>query len=100
MFLLSCQEVEPVLQALVGKILEQAMLEVMQDEERANLQKHQEHYNTAMKKVACTKFTQNYMVGMFDEVLDKTKTVNEVRTAIETDILPALLSDCSQMANF
>lgn len=34
-------EAEPILEVLVGKILEQSMMEVMEEDEIANLQLHQ-----------------------------------------------------------
>lgn len=34
-------EVEPILEVLVGKILEQSMMEIMEEDELANLQLHQ-----------------------------------------------------------
>lgn len=37
-------EVEPILEVLVGKTLEQALMEVMEEEELAALKKHQEEY--------------------------------------------------------
>ena len=37
-------EVEPVLEVLVGKTLEQSMMEVMEEEELANMRAHQEHF--------------------------------------------------------
>jgi len=37
-------EVEPILEVLVGKTLEQSMMEVMEEEELANMRTHQEHF--------------------------------------------------------
>ena len=37
-------EVEPILEVLVGKTLEQSMMEVMEEEELANMRAHQEHF--------------------------------------------------------
>jgi len=37
-------EVEPILEVLVGKTLEQSMMEVMEEEELANMREHQEHF--------------------------------------------------------
>mmetsp|Transcript_18394 Transcript_18394/g.39214 ORF Transcript_18394/g.39214 Transcript_18394/m.39214 type:complete len:347 (+) Transcript_18394:1-1041(+) len=37
-------EVEPILDVLVGKTLEQSMMEVMEEEELANMRTHQEHF--------------------------------------------------------
>merc|ERR1719316_1554698 len=37
-------EVEPVLEVLVGKTLEQSMMEVLEEEELANMRLHQEHF--------------------------------------------------------
>eukprot|EP00967_Tisochrysis_lutea_P151538 scaffold294995_cov26-Tisochrysis_lutea.AAC.2 len=37
-------EVEPILEVLVGKTLEQSMMEVMEEEELANMRQHQEHF--------------------------------------------------------
>eukprot|EP00898_Chlorokybus_atmophyticus_P003138 jgi/Chlat1/3825/Chrsp26S03970 len=38
------REVEPLLEVLVGKALEQGLMEVMEEEELANLRAHQEHF--------------------------------------------------------
>merc|ERR1719460_3471308 len=37
-------EVDPILEVLVGKTLEQSMMEVMEEEELANMRAHQEHF--------------------------------------------------------
>jgi len=37
-------EVEPILEVLIGKTLEQSMMEVMEEEELANMRAHQEHF--------------------------------------------------------
>jgi hypothetical protein len=37
-------EVEPLLEVLVGKVLEQALMEVLEEEEIAALQQHQAHF--------------------------------------------------------
>ena len=37
-------EVEPILEVLVGKTLEQSMMEVMEEEELSNMRAHQEHF--------------------------------------------------------
>jgi len=37
-------EVDPILEVLVGKTLEQSMMEVMEEEELANMRTHQEHF--------------------------------------------------------
>lgn len=37
-------EVEPMLEVIVGKTLEQAMMEVLEEEELASLRAHQEEY--------------------------------------------------------
>jgi len=37
-------EVEPILEVLVGKTLEQSMMEVMEEEELSNMRGHQEHF--------------------------------------------------------
>ena len=37
-------EVEPILEVLVGKTLEQSMMEVMEEEELQNMRAHQEHF--------------------------------------------------------
>ncbi len=37
-------EVEPILEVLVGKTLEQSMMEVMEEEELAAMKAHQEHF--------------------------------------------------------
>jgi hypothetical protein len=37
-------EVDPILEVLVGKTLEQSMLEVMEEEELASMKEHQEHF--------------------------------------------------------
>lgn len=37
-------EVEPLLEVLVGKVLEQALMEVLEEEELAALKQHQQHF--------------------------------------------------------
>lgn len=37
-------QVEPLLEVLVGKCLEQGLMEVMEEEELAGMQAHQQHY--------------------------------------------------------
>merc|ERR1719460_3485226 len=37
-------EVDPILEVIVGKTLEQSMMEVMEEEELANMRTHQEHF--------------------------------------------------------
>jgi len=37
-------EVEPILEVLVGKVLEQGLMEVLEEEELASLRAHQEHF--------------------------------------------------------
>jgi hypothetical protein len=38
-------EVEPILQVIVGKTLEQALMEVLEEEELANMRAHQEEFD-------------------------------------------------------
>merc|ERR1719337_464321 len=44
-------EVEPVLEVLVGKTLEQSMMEVLEEEELESLRAHQEHFEQSMMEV-------------------------------------------------
>jgi hypothetical protein len=37
-------EVEPILEVLVGKVLEQGLMEVLEEEELAAMRAHQEHF--------------------------------------------------------
>jgi hypothetical protein len=46
-------EVEPLLEVLVGKVLEQALMEVLEEEEIAALQQHQAHFE-AIRWAACS----------------------------------------------
>jgi hypothetical protein len=44
-------EVEPILEVLVGKVLEQGLMEVLEEEELAAMRAHQEHFEQVMKGV-------------------------------------------------
>jgi hypothetical protein len=46
-------EVEPLLEVLVGKVLEQALMEVLEEEEIAALQQHQAHFEAIRWAPGC-----------------------------------------------
>jgi hypothetical protein len=76
-------EVEPILEVLVGKTLEQSMMEVMEEEELANMRAHQEHFEQIRNaELAETQRLEEAEKRRFEE---KERRVEQERERVERE---------------
>eukprot|EP00962_Isochrysis_galbana_P039904 scaffold14376_cov108-Isochrysis_galbana.AAC.7 len=76
-------EVEPILEVLIGKTLEQSMMEVMEEEELSNMRQHQEHFEQIRNAELAE--TQRLEAAEQRRVAEKDRRVQQEKERVERE---------------